>query len=97
LDKLAQEKRSAAQAAMNGEGVRKKAKLDDDTAFKGDSDSLLQEFNVYISSVPGLPASRSATQRQRGEETPSRGPGLSESARKRLEEHRRSRDNQKSM
>jgi hypothetical protein len=33
---------------MNGDGVRKKAKLDDDTAFKGGSDCLLHKFDVYI-------------------------------------------------
>ncbi|PVF97099.1 putative PRP16-RNA-dependent ATPase [Serendipita vermifera] len=80
LDKLAQEKRSAAQAALQDESSRKRSRTDSDTKFK----------------VPSLPASRTSTQRQRIEETPSRGPGLSETARKRLEEHRRSRDNQRS-
>lgn len=80
LDKLAQEKRSAAQAAMGEEGSRKKSRLDDGTAFK----------------VPSLPASRSGTQRQRVEDTPSRGPGLSDKARLALEEHRRSREAQRS-
>jgi hypothetical protein len=35
LDKLAQEKRSAAQAAMKDDGIRKKQKTDDNTVFKG--------------------------------------------------------------
>ncbi|KAG8761183.1 DEAH-box RNA helicase prp16 [Serendipita sp. 396] len=80
LDKLAQEKRSAAQASMGAEETRKRTKLDDGTAFK----------------VPSLPASRSNTQRQRIEDTPSRGPGLSEEARKRLEEYRKGRETYRS-
>ncbi|KAH9836800.1 P-loop containing nucleoside triphosphate hydrolase protein [Rhodofomes roseus] len=76
LDRLAQEKRAAA-AAANGEGSRKRAKLDDgpEPAFK----------------VPSLPA-RSANIRQRGEETPSHPGGLSETARNRLDEFRRRRE-----
>lgn len=38
-----------------------------------------------------------STQRQRGEETPSRGPGLSEAAQRRLDERRRARDAQRRM
>ena len=45
--------------------------------------------------VPSLPMPRIANQRQRGEETPSHPGGLSETARKKLEEHRRNRDRQK--
>ncbi|KZT08914.1 P-loop containing nucleoside triphosphate hydrolase protein [Laetiporus sulphureus 93-53] len=76
LDVLAQEKR--AQAAANGEGSRKRQKLDDNSepVFK----------------VPSLPLSRTANIRQRGEETPSHPGGLSETARNRLEEFRRKRE-----
>ena len=44
--------------------------------------------------VPSIPASRMHN-RQRGEETPSHPGGLSESARQKLEEHRRNRERQK--
>ncbi|KAM5542240.1 hypothetical protein V8D89_004113 [Ganoderma adspersum] len=77
LDRLAQEKRAAKEA--NGEGSRKRARLDgneDEPVFK----------------VPSLPASRSSHLRQRGEETPSHPGGLSEVARQRLEERRRARE-----
>ncbi|KZT35459.1 hypothetical protein SISSUDRAFT_169695 [Sistotremastrum suecicum HHB10207 ss-3] len=78
LDRLAMEKRAALQN-QNGEGSRKKPRLDSDAPlFK----------------VPSLPQSRT-TVRQRGEETPSHPGGLSESARARLEEHRRTRDRQR--
>ncbi|KAG8963055.1 DEAH-box RNA helicase prp16 [Tulasnella sp. 419] len=80
LDKLAQEKRAASQA----EGSRKKAKLDLPT--DGSSDPVFK--------VPSMPASK-ATIRQRGEETPSHPGGLSDIAKKRLEEHRRNREQQK--
>ncbi|KZV62620.1 P-loop containing nucleoside triphosphate hydrolase protein [Peniophora sp. CONT] len=45
--------------------------------------------------VPALPASRMNNARQRGPETPSHGGGLNESARQKLEEHRRQRAQQK--
>ncbi|KAI0656823.1 P-loop containing nucleoside triphosphate hydrolase protein [Cubamyces menziesii] len=77
LDRLAQEKRAAA-AAVNGEGSRKKARLDDD-----EDEPLFK--------VPSMPASRMVHLRQRGEETPSHPGGLSEVARQRLEERRRAR------
>ncbi|KAI0762383.1 P-loop containing nucleoside triphosphate hydrolase protein [Fomes fomentarius] len=77
LDRLAQEKRAAA-AAANGEGSRKRARLDD-----GDEPFF---------KVPSLPASRSSHLRQRGEETPSHPGGLSEVARQRLEERRKTRE-----
>ncbi|KAL4254518.1 RNA helicase [Abortiporus biennis] len=77
LDRLAQEKRAAAAAA--GDGSRKKPRLDG-----GPSEPLFK--------VPGLPASRSGQIRQRGEETPSHPGGLSETARKKLEERRRNRE-----
>ncbi|OBZ79971.1 Pre-mRNA-splicing factor ATP-dependent RNA helicase PRP16 [Grifola frondosa] len=80
LDRLAQEKRAAA-AATNGEGSRKKPRLN------GDSEPLFK--------VPSLPASRTNHFRQRGEETPSHPGGLSETARKKLEEHRRAKDRQR--
>ncbi|KAI0685259.1 P-loop containing nucleoside triphosphate hydrolase protein [Cytidiella melzeri] len=83
LDRLAQEKR-AAQAA-NGEGSRKKPRLENgsEPVFKG----------MSLARFPALPAPRS-NQRQRGEETPSHPGGLSETARKRLEEIRRNREKQ---
>ncbi|KAI1785395.1 P-loop containing nucleoside triphosphate hydrolase protein [Ganoderma leucocontextum] len=77
LDRLAQEKRAANLA--NGEGSRKRARLD------GDGDEP-------VFKVPSLPASRSSHMRQRGEETPSHPGGLSEIARQRLEERRRARE-----
>ncbi|KAF8060913.1 P-loop containing nucleoside triphosphate hydrolase protein, partial [Lyophyllum atratum] len=79
LDKLAQEKRAANNG--NADGSRKKPRLDDGSEpfFK----------------VPSLPASRSENIRQRGEETPSHPGGLSETGRRRLEEHRRNRDKQR--
>ncbi|KAJ7627694.1 hypothetical protein DFH06DRAFT_1007162 [Mycena polygramma] len=78
LDRLAQEKRAA---AANGEGARKKPRLDDgaEPFFK----------------VPSLPLPRSDNQRQRGAETPSHPGGLSETARTRLEEYRRNKDKQR--
>ncbi|KAI0641179.1 P-loop containing nucleoside triphosphate hydrolase protein [Trametes meyenii] len=77
LDRLAQEKRAAA-AAGNGEGSRKRARLNDD----GDEPHF---------KVPSMPASRMANMRQRGEETPSHPGGLSDAARQKLEERRRAR------
>ncbi|TFK38625.1 hypothetical protein BDQ12DRAFT_605414 [Crucibulum laeve] len=81
LDRLAKEKRDAT-AAQNGhgEGSRKKPRLDDG--------------NEPFFKVPSLPA-RTANVRQRGEETPSHPGGLSETGRKRLEEHRRNREKQR--
>uniref|UniRef100_A0A0W0F2G2 Pre-mRNA-splicing factor ATP-dependent RNA helicase PRP16 n=1 Tax=Moniliophthora roreri TaxID=221103 RepID=A0A0W0F2G2_MONRR len=73
LDKLAKEKRAAADADRS----RKKPRLDDD----GDEP---------VFKVPSLPV-RNSNPRQRGEETPSHPGGLSEIARKRLDERRRER------
>ncbi|OCH94206.1 P-loop containing nucleoside triphosphate hydrolase protein [Obba rivulosa] len=82
LDRLAQEKRAAAAAnGTNGEGSRKKPRLDND------SEPLFK--------VPSIPASRTAHIRQRGEETPSHPGGLSETGRKKLEEYRRNRERQR--
>ncbi|KAH9855789.1 P-loop containing nucleoside triphosphate hydrolase protein [Lenzites betulinus] len=78
LDRLAQEKRAAA-AAANGEGSRKKARLDDDG-------------EEPLFKVPTMPASRTSHLRQRGEETPSHPGGLSDVARQKLEERRRARE-----
>ena len=50
-------------------------------------------LNVHL--VPSLPASRQSTTRKRGEETPSHPGGLSDTARQRLEEHRKNREKQK--
>ncbi|KAI0726050.1 P-loop containing nucleoside triphosphate hydrolase protein [Fomitopsis betulina] len=82
LDRLAQEKRAAA-AAANGDGSRKRARLDNnpEPTFKGES--------CYSTPVPSLPAP--ANRRQRGEETPSHPGGLSETARNKLDEYRRQR------
>ncbi|KAI0044061.1 P-loop containing nucleoside triphosphate hydrolase protein [Auriscalpium vulgare] len=65
-------------AAAQEEGSRKKPRLDNgkEPVFK----------------VPALPASRMNNLRQRGEETPSHPGGLSEGARKRLEEYKRNRE-----
>ncbi|KAI6153166.1 pre-mRNA splicing factor [Pisolithus tinctorius] len=60
-------------------GPRKKPRTNDDAVFK----------------VPSLPTSRANTTRQRGEETPSHPGGLSDVARQRLDEHRKSRDRQR--
>ncbi|KDQ54990.1 hypothetical protein JAAARDRAFT_693645, partial [Jaapia argillacea MUCL 33604] len=81
LDRLALEKREEKRAAAaNGEGSRKRPRLgEDEPVFK----------------VPGLPVSRMGNMRQKGEETPSHPGGLSETARKRLEEYKRNRDKQK--
>ncbi|KAI0074794.1 P-loop containing nucleoside triphosphate hydrolase protein [Panus rudis PR-1116 ss-1] len=65
-----------AAAAANNEGSRKKPRLDDDAE---------PTFKV-----PNFPASRNI--RQRGSETPSHPGGLSEVARKKLEERRRNRE-----
>ncbi|KAF8224025.1 hypothetical protein L208DRAFT_1313634 [Tricholoma matsutake] len=82
LDKLAQEKRAAASYENgNNEGSRKKPRVDD------------REQAVF--KIPSLPVSRVSNPRQRGEETPSHPGGLSETSRKRLEEHRRNRDKQR--
>ncbi|KAI0089748.1 P-loop containing nucleoside triphosphate hydrolase protein [Irpex rosettiformis] len=78
LDRLAQEKRAALNA--NGEGSRKKPRLD------GDSEPVFK--------VPALPGPR-PHQRQRGEETPSHPGGLSETGRRRLEEYRRNKERQR--
>ncbi|KAF8508472.1 P-loop containing nucleoside triphosphate hydrolase protein [Gautieria morchelliformis] len=74
LDNLAKDKRAA---AMDGEGTRKRPRLD--ASFK----------------VPSLPVSRLGNIRQRGEETPSHGGGLSDAARQKLADYKRSRDNQR--
>ncbi|KAJ7836345.1 pre-mRNA splicing factor [Mycena olivaceomarginata] len=79
LDRLAQEKRAAA-ANGNDQGSRKKPRLDDD------SEPFFK--------VPSLPV-RSDNQRQRGAETPSHPGGMSEIARKRLDEYRRNKDKQR--
>ncbi|KAF8736643.1 hypothetical protein AX14_014214 [Amanita brunnescens Koide BX004] len=80
LDRLAQEKR-AAQDNGGQDASRKKPRLDDrkEPFFK----------------LPNIPTSRNNHMRHRGEETPSHPGGLSETGRKRLEEHRRSKDKQR--
>ncbi|KAK7064818.1 Pre-mRNA-splicing factor ATP-dependent RNA helicase PRP16 [Favolaschia claudopus] len=79
LDRLAQEKRAAA-ANGNDQGSRKRPRLDNGSE--------------PVFKVPSLPV-RSDNQRQRGAETPSHPGGISELARQKLEEHRRSRDKQR--
>ncbi|KAF6765883.1 pre-mRNA splicing factor [Ephemerocybe angulata] len=81
LDRLAIEKRAAAASDRAGDEARKRPRLDngDEPHFK----------------VPILPASRMAHSRQRGEETPSHPGGLSDTARQKLEEHRRNRERQR--
>ncbi|KAF7306353.1 hypothetical protein MIND_00426500 [Mycena indigotica] len=73
LDRLAQEKRAAA-ADGNSEGSRKRPRLDNGPE--------------PVFKIPNLPI-RNDNQRQRGPETPSHSGGLSDTARKRLNEHRR--------
>ncbi|KAG2023687.1 pre-mRNA splicing factor [Coprinopsis cinerea AmutBmut pab1-1] len=82
LDRLASEKRAALamEKAGGSSESRKRPRLDD-----GDEPFF---------KVPSIPA-RVANQRQRGEETPSHPGGLSEVARKRLEEHKRNREKQR--
>ncbi|CAE6358865.1 unnamed protein product [Rhizoctonia solani] len=80
LDRLAREKRVNATL----EAARKKPRLD----MPADGD-----VNQSVFKVPALPA-RLQNPRQRAEETPSHGGGLSDAARKRLEDYRRSRDQQ---
>lgn len=61
--------------------------------------SDLRRFGLFkvscLDQVPSLPASRANNIRRRGEETPSHPGGISDSARKRLEEFRKQRDRQK--
>ncbi|KAH9917373.1 P-loop containing nucleoside triphosphate hydrolase protein [Epithele typhae] len=97
LDRLAQEKRAAAAAAAAGneEGSRKRARLDGmSRSLKVRSAQVIsRHFPIRApSTVPSLPASRSAQLRQRGDETPSHPGGLSDIARQRLEERRRTRE-----
>lgn len=109
LDRLAHEKRAAA-AALNGDSSRKKAKLafDDDEGgtsnlFKGmffgggyPPHSISHMPGLTQKLVPTVPASRTST-RHRGEETPSHPGGLSDSARKVLEERRKAREKNKGV
>ncbi|KAF9448842.1 pre-mRNA splicing factor [Macrolepiota fuliginosa MF-IS2] len=80
LDRLAKEKRAAQAQENGGESSRKRLRTERD--------------DEPIFKVPSLPASRS-TARHRGEETPSHPGGISETARKRLEEHRRNKEKQR--
>ncbi|ELU36859.1 pre-mRNA splicing factor ATP-dependent RNA helicase prp16 [Rhizoctonia solani AG-1 IA] len=82
LDRLAREKRINATL----EAARKKPRLD----MPADGD-----VNQSVFKVPALPARlQNQNPRQRAEETPSHGGGLSDAARKRLDDYRRSRDQQ---
>ncbi|KAG8768899.1 DEAH-box RNA helicase prp16, partial [Ceratobasidium sp. 428] len=83
LDRLAREKRVAATL----EAARKKPRVD----MPADGD-----VNQSVFKVPALPARlQNQNPRQRAEETPSHPGGLNEAARKRLEEYRKSRDQQR--
>ncbi|KAF7367465.1 Pre-mRNA-splicing factor ATP-dependent RNA helicase PRP16 [Mycena sanguinolenta] len=73
------QEKRAAAANGNDQGSRKKPRLDD---------------SEPVFKVPSLPV-RSDNQRQRGAETPSHPGGMSEIARKRLEEHRRNKEKQR--
>ena len=97
LDRLAREKREA--MASDPRGSRKKPPIDgEEPVFKGD---YLFYFYVGViimpCIVPALPASRLNNMRQRGNETPSHPGGLSDAARKKLEDHRKNRDKQRGM
>ncbi|CDZ97652.1 pre-mrna splicing factor [Phaffia rhodozyma] len=88
LDKLAEQKKEAAAAKKRLEELSKRGKRsrqNEDEADTGDAPMF---------KVPALPP-RAANIRQRGSETPSHGPGLSDTAKKRLEEHRRAREKAK--
>lgn len=87
LDKLAEQKKEAAAARkkLEDEGRKGKRSREEDEQDTGDAPMF---------KVPALPP-RAANIRQRGAETPSHGPGLSENAKKRLEEHRRAREKAK--
>ncbi|EGO19526.1 hypothetical protein SERLADRAFT_479062, partial [Serpula lacrymans var. lacrymans S7.9] len=79
LDRLAKEKREA--AALDSNGSRKRPRID------GQGDPVFK--------VPNLPISRNNNIRQRGEETPSHPGGLSDAARKKLEDYRKNREKQR--
>ncbi|KAH8108469.1 P-loop containing nucleoside triphosphate hydrolase protein [Phellopilus nigrolimitatus] len=72
-------KEKRAAAVLLESDNRKKSKRDEEPVFK----------------VPSLPASHMNNLRQRGEETPSHPGGLSDTARQRLDEFRKKRDNQR--
>ncbi|KAF9261860.1 P-loop containing nucleoside triphosphate hydrolase protein [Marasmius fiardii PR-910] len=76
LDRLAKEKRAAQASSGEFDGSRKRQRLD--------------ERGEPVFKVPSLPV-RHNNSRQRGEETPSNPGGLSEIARKRLDERRKER------
>lgn len=90
LDRLAHEKRQ--ERAEKDEREAKRPRLDNGKAeFKGARCPAFCSARscAYSCTVPSRPVS--ANIRQRPDETPSHGPGLSESARQKLEEHRRRR------
>ncbi|KAF8525107.1 P-loop containing nucleoside triphosphate hydrolase protein [Hysterangium stoloniferum] len=63
----------------------------------GDSSRKRPRLDASSFKMPSLPASRSANVRQRGEETPSHGGGLTAEARKKLDDYRRSREHQQGI
>ncbi|KIY69583.1 putative PRP16-RNA-dependent ATPase [Cylindrobasidium torrendii FP15055 ss-10] len=73
-------------------GLDRLAKEKRATADQEDGSRKRQRTEDVMFKVPNLP---SRNTRQRGEETPSRGAGLSDTARQRLEEHRRNREKQR--
>ncbi|KAH9931272.1 P-loop containing nucleoside triphosphate hydrolase protein [Fomitopsis serialis] len=94
LDRLAQEKRAAAAAATNGEGSRKRAKLDDNSeaTFKGEAYfmHMVERSPTYSNSTES--SDSHGKYPSTGEETPSHPGGLSDTARNRLDEFRRRRE-----
>ncbi|KAL5490090.1 DHX38 [Sanghuangporus weigelae] len=79
LDKLAKEKRAAAAAAQENDTRKRQKGGSGEPVFK----------------VPTVPASRLGNLRHRGEETPSHPGGLSDTARRRLEEYKRNKEKQR--
>ncbi|KAL5511427.1 DHX38 [Sanghuangporus vaninii] len=79
LDKLAKDKRAAAAAAQENDTRKRQKGSSGEPVFK----------------IPTVPASRLGNLRHRGEETPSHPGGLSDTARRRLEEYKRNKEKQR--
>ncbi|PWZ01148.1 putative PRP16-RNA-dependent ATPase [Testicularia cyperi] len=100
LDSPAQEKRDLGKFARQDAQVRKRPRIavavedffDDDMSQAESSPSIPSVSKDAVFRVPARPAFNAQAQtRQRGNETPSHTGGLSETAARRLEEHRRKR------
>lgn len=91
LDRLAEEKRRENASNDSSSQPRKKAKLDTLSYEDEQTSTSTSSSNVPQFKVPSRPASLQQP-RQRGEETPSHPGGLTEGARQRLEERRRTRE-----